>query len=116
MQNVKVCLDFIFDIVQSCQVQQAFQTASVQGFSLLTSTTDDQFTLSPVLTLISSFFFSQTHFFGLWFVGKNQQARWVELEKPLRKQLDKFSVDPMLYFGVMFYVPNVSCLNQSVTR
>lgn len=58
----------------------------------------------------------ETHFFGLWFVGKNQQARWVELEKPLRKQLDKFSVDPMLYFGVMFYVPNVSCLNQSVTR
>ncbi|XP_077341891.1 tyrosine-protein phosphatase non-receptor type 14 [Lithobates pipiens] len=58
----------------------------------------------------------ETHYFGLWFVGKNQQARWVELEKPLRKQLDKFSVDPMLYFGVMFYVPSVSCLNQSVTR
>ncbi|XP_068089061.1 tyrosine-protein phosphatase non-receptor type 14 [Hyperolius riggenbachi] len=59
---------------------------------------------------------SETHYFGLWFLSKSQQARWVELEKPLKKQLDKFSVEPLLYFGVMFYVPSVSYLNQSVTR
>ncbi|KAM9317314.1 tyrosine-protein phosphatase non-receptor type 14 [Gastrophryne carolinensis] len=58
----------------------------------------------------------ETHYFGLWFVGKSRQARWVELEKSLKKQLDKFSVEPLLYFGVMFYVPSVSCLKQSVTR
>ncbi|KAM5165445.1 tyrosine-protein phosphatase non-receptor type 14 [Mantella aurantiaca] len=58
----------------------------------------------------------EIHYFGLWFVGKAQQARWVELDKPLRKQLDKFSVDPLLYFGVMYYVPSVSHLTQSVTR
>uniref|UniRef100_A0A674JUT9 protein-tyrosine-phosphatase n=1 Tax=Terrapene triunguis TaxID=2587831 RepID=A0A674JUT9_9SAUR len=58
----------------------------------------------------------ETHYFGLWFLSKSQQARWVELEKPLKKQLDKFANEPLLFFGVMFYVPNVSRLQQEVTR
>uniref|UniRef100_A0A672HZ29 Tyrosine-protein phosphatase non-receptor type n=1 Tax=Salarias fasciatus TaxID=181472 RepID=A0A672HZ29_SALFA len=60
----------------------------------------------------------ETHFFGLWFQGKTQTPaqRWVELEKPLKKQLDKFGNEPLLFFGVMFYVPNVSRLEQEVTR
>ncbi|KAG7331770.1 hypothetical protein KOW79_005739 [Hemibagrus wyckioides] len=58
----------------------------------------------------------ETHYFGLWFHSKAQMQRWVELEKPLKKQLDKFGNEPMLYFGVMFYVPNVSRLEQEVTR
>ncbi|OXB77920.1 UNVERIFIED_CONTAM: hypothetical protein H355_015206 [Colinus virginianus] len=59
---------------------------------------------------------SSTHYFGLWFLSKSQQARWVELEKPLKKQLDKFANEPLLFFGVMFYVPSVSRLQQEVTR
>uniref|UniRef100_A0A5F9C1N0 protein-tyrosine-phosphatase n=1 Tax=Oryctolagus cuniculus TaxID=9986 RepID=A0A5F9C1N0_RABIT len=58
----------------------------------------------------------QTHYFGLWFLSKSQQARWVELEKPLKKHLDKFANEPLLFFGVMFYVPNVSWLQQEATR
>uniref|UniRef100_A0A672ZM15 Protein tyrosine phosphatase non-receptor type 14 n=1 Tax=Sphaeramia orbicularis TaxID=375764 RepID=A0A672ZM15_9TELE len=60
----------------------------------------------------------ETHYFGLWFQGKTQAPaqRWVELEKPLKKQLDKFGNEPLLFFGVMFYVPNVSRLEQEVTR
>ncbi|KAF0023540.1 hypothetical protein F2P81_024170 [Scophthalmus maximus] len=60
----------------------------------------------------------ETHFFGLWFQGKTQAPaqRWVELEKPLKKQLDKFGNEPLLFFGVMFYVPNVSRLEQEATR
>uniref|UniRef100_A0A8C3T5W8 Tyrosine-protein phosphatase non-receptor type n=1 Tax=Chelydra serpentina TaxID=8475 RepID=A0A8C3T5W8_CHESE len=58
----------------------------------------------------------ETHYFGLWFLSKSQQARWVELEKPLKKQLDKFATEPLLFFGVMFYVPSVSRLQQEVTR
>ncbi|XP_030896596.1 tyrosine-protein phosphatase non-receptor type 14 [Leptonychotes weddellii] len=57
-----------------------------------------------------------THYFGLWFLSKSQQARWVELEKPLKKHLDKFANEPLLFFGVMFYVPNVSWLQQEATR
>ncbi|XP_032845461.1 tyrosine-protein phosphatase non-receptor type 14 isoform X3 [Tyto alba] len=58
----------------------------------------------------------ETHYFGLSFLSKSQQARWVELEKPLKKQLDKFANEPLLFFGVMFYVPSVSRLQQEVTR
>lgn len=60
----------------------------------------------------------QTHYFGLWFQGKTQAPprRWVELEKPLKKQLDKFGNEPLLFFGVMFYVPSVSRLEQEATR
>uniref|UniRef100_A0A3Q1JI20 Tyrosine-protein phosphatase non-receptor type n=1 Tax=Anabas testudineus TaxID=64144 RepID=A0A3Q1JI20_ANATE len=60
----------------------------------------------------------ETHYFGLWFHGKTQTPaqRWVELEKPLKKQLDKFGNEPLLFFGVMFYVPNVSRLEQEATR
>lgn len=75
----------------------------------------------PTLTLtalsVSPLCF-QTHYFGLWFQGKTQAPaqRWVELEKPLKKQLDKFGNEPLLFFGVMFYVPNVSRLEQEATR
>uniref|UniRef100_A0A3Q3X6C1 protein-tyrosine-phosphatase n=1 Tax=Mola mola TaxID=94237 RepID=A0A3Q3X6C1_MOLML len=60
----------------------------------------------------------ETHYFGLWFHGKTQAPaqRWVELEKPLKKQLDKFGNEPLLLFGVMFYVPSVSRLEQEATR
>uniref|UniRef100_A0A8C9SVQ8 Tyrosine-protein phosphatase non-receptor type n=1 Tax=Scleropages formosus TaxID=113540 RepID=A0A8C9SVQ8_SCLFO len=58
----------------------------------------------------------ETHYFGLWFQSKSQLQRWVELEKALKKQLDKFGNEPLLFFGVMFYVPNVSRLEQEVTR
>uniref|UniRef100_A0A8B9KMH1 Tyrosine-protein phosphatase non-receptor type n=1 Tax=Astyanax mexicanus TaxID=7994 RepID=A0A8B9KMH1_ASTMX len=58
----------------------------------------------------------ETHYFGLWFHSKAQVLRWVELEKALKKQLDKFGNEPLLFFGVMFYVPNVSRLEQEVTR
>nr|XP_045009577.1 tyrosine-protein phosphatase non-receptor type 14 [Jaculus jaculus]XP_045009581.1 tyrosine-protein phosphatase non-receptor type 14 [Jaculus jaculus]XP_045009584.1 tyrosine-protein phosphatase non-receptor type 14 [Jaculus jaculus] len=58
----------------------------------------------------------ETHYFGLWFLSKSQQARWVELEKPLKKHLDKFANEPLLFFGVMFYVPNVLWLQQEATR
>ncbi|KAM8945243.1 tyrosine-protein phosphatase non-receptor type 14 [Pelodytes ibericus] len=58
----------------------------------------------------------ETNYFGLWYFGKAQQARWVELEKTLKKQLDKHAIEPVLYFGVMFYVPSVYHLKESATR
>lgn len=77
--------------------------------------------LTLCTTLTSSLHLSprlQTHYFGLWFQGKTQAPahRWVELEKPLKKQLDKFGNEPLLFFGVMFYVPSVSRLEQEATR
>ncbi|XP_022360986.1 tyrosine-protein phosphatase non-receptor type 21 [Enhydra lutris kenyoni] len=55
-------------------------------------------------------------YFSLWYHNKQNQRRWVDLEKPLKKQLDKHAVEPTVYFGVVFYVPSVSQLQQEITR
>ncbi|XP_043929416.1 tyrosine-protein phosphatase non-receptor type 21 [Protopterus annectens] len=55
-------------------------------------------------------------YFSLWFFNKQNQHRWVDLEKPLKKQLDKYALESTVYFGVLFYVPSVSQLQEEITR
>ncbi|XP_018085888.1 tyrosine-protein phosphatase non-receptor type 21 isoform X1 [Xenopus laevis] len=55
-------------------------------------------------------------YFSLWYYNKQNQQRWVDLEKPLKKQLDKYALEPTVYFGVVYYVPSVSQLQQEITR
>ncbi|XP_075470706.1 tyrosine-protein phosphatase non-receptor type 21 isoform X3 [Ascaphus truei] len=55
-------------------------------------------------------------YFSLWYYNKQNQRRWVDLEKPLKKQLDKYALEPTVYFGVVYYVPSVSQLQQEITR
>ncbi|PIK45600.1 putative tyrosine-protein phosphatase non-receptor type 21 [Apostichopus japonicus] len=55
-------------------------------------------------------------YFGLQYSNKNYQLRWVDLEKPLKKQLEKYTQDPVLKFGVMLYAPNMQSLKQEITR
>ena len=43
------------------------------------------------------------------------KIRWVDLDRPLKKQLDKYSVEPYLYLGVIFYVTDVSLLEDEVS-
>lgn len=42
--------------------------------------------------------------------------RWIELDKPLKKQVDKNAQDPTLFFRVMYYVANFELLQQEITR
>ncbi|XP_026789794.1 tyrosine-protein phosphatase non-receptor type 21 isoform X2 [Pangasianodon hypophthalmus] len=55
-------------------------------------------------------------YFSLWYFNKQNQQRWIDLDKPLKKQLDKYGQEPTVYFGVIFYVPTVSQLQQEITR
>ncbi|KAM9786715.1 tyrosine-protein phosphatase non-receptor type 21 isoform X3 [Syngnathus typhle] len=55
-------------------------------------------------------------FFSLWYLNKQNLQRWIDLEKPLKKQLDKYGVEPTVYFGVVFYIPSVAQLQQEITR
>uniref|UniRef100_A0A674N3X7 Tyrosine-protein phosphatase non-receptor type n=1 Tax=Takifugu rubripes TaxID=31033 RepID=A0A674N3X7_TAKRU len=55
-------------------------------------------------------------YFSLWYFNKQNQQRWIDLEKPLKKQLDKYGLEPTVYFGVVFYVPSVVQLQQEITR
>jgi tyrosine-protein phosphatase non-receptor type 14/21 len=58
----------------------------------------------------------QIDFFGLRFVNKKLQMRWLDLDKAIKKQMDKHSQSPLLYFGVMFYIHDVQHLKDPLTR
>nr|XP_026694769.1 tyrosine-protein phosphatase non-receptor type 14-like isoform X2 [Ciona intestinalis] len=58
----------------------------------------------------------ELRYFGLKYLNKQMKARWVELDKPLKKQVDKNSHEPILFFGVMFYVANIDRLQHEITR
>ena len=55
-------------------------------------------------------------YFGLQYINKGYKLRWVDLEKPLKKQLEKNCQDPILRFCVMLYASNVQQLRQEITR
>uniref|UniRef100_A0A671V3Y4 Tyrosine-protein phosphatase non-receptor type n=1 Tax=Sparus aurata TaxID=8175 RepID=A0A671V3Y4_SPAAU len=55
-------------------------------------------------------------YFSLWYFNKQNQQRWIDLEKPLKKQLDKYGLEPTVYFGVVFYIPSITQLQQEITR
>ncbi|GAB6026053.1 hypothetical protein CHUAL_012259 [Chamberlinius hualienensis] len=58
----------------------------------------------------------QPEFFGLRFVYKRHGLRWIELSRPLKKQLEKNACEFRLYLAVMFYIPDVAQLKDEVAR
>ncbi|GFY46793.1 tyrosine-protein phosphatase non-receptor type 21 [Trichonephila inaurata madagascariensis] len=59
----------------------------------------------------------QPQYFGLRFLSKRGAFWWVDLQRPLKKQLDKYALDSSsLYLGVMFFVSDVNILHDEVTR
>ncbi|ROT73234.1 Tyrosine-protein phosphatase non-receptor type 14 [Penaeus vannamei] len=60
----------------------------------------------------------QHEFFGLRYMSKKPypKVRWVELDRPLKKQLDKYAQSPNLALAVLYYIHDVSLLQDDVTR
>lgn len=61
----------------------------------------------------------QPEFFGLRYVvkGSDTEMRWVDLERPLSRQLDKHAASPKLYLRIMYYViSGVRLITDEVTR
>ncbi|XP_054272047.1 tyrosine-protein phosphatase non-receptor type 14 [Macrosteles quadrilineatus] len=58
----------------------------------------------------------QPEFFGLRYISRSGSPRWVELERPLKRQLDKHARDFNLYLRVMFYVTGINLLHDEMTR
>ncbi|XP_045498994.1 tyrosine-protein phosphatase non-receptor type 21 [Colias croceus] len=60
---------------------------------------------------------NQPEFFGLRYVNRSQQPRWVQLDRPLKRQLEKYSSAHQLYLRVMYYViSGTSLITDEVTR
>uniref|UniRef100_A0A5S6QVH5 protein-tyrosine-phosphatase n=1 Tax=Trichuris muris TaxID=70415 RepID=A0A5S6QVH5_TRIMR len=59
----------------------------------------------------------QSIFFGLRCKTNRLVYRWIELDKPLRKQFDKSEQNQLrLFFGVIYHTPNVHTITDEVTR
>lgn len=61
----------------------------------------------------------QPEFFGLRYVvkGSDTEMRWVDLERPLSRQLEKHAASPKLYLRIMYYViSGVTLITDEVTR
>lgn len=62
---------------------------------------------------------NQPEFFGLRYVvrGSDTEMRWVDLERPLSRQLEKHASSQRLYLRVMYYVVSgVTLITDEVTR
>lgn len=59
---------------------------------------------------------NEIYYFGLQYVNKKLQFRWLDLDRPLKKQLDKCAHSPLLYFRVMFYVADAQTIRDEITR
>ena len=63
---------------------------------------------------------SQISYFGLQYQTKSECLRWVDRQKPLRKQLEKYAVDGArnaeLRFRVQYYVTTVTKLQHEITK
>ncbi|CAK1541940.1 unnamed protein product [Leptosia nina] len=60
---------------------------------------------------------NQPEFFGLRYINRSQLSRWVQLDRPLKRQLEKYSSAHQLYLRVMYYViSGTSLISDEVTR
>ena len=62
----------------------------------------------------------QIVYFGLQYLDKLDSWRWVDKDKPLRKQLQKYGVmgarNAELRFRIQYYVTNVTKLQFEITK
>lgn len=60
----------------------------------------------------------QPEFFGLRYISRHDSPspRWVDMDKPLKKQLEKEAKNFSLYLRVMYYVTDVQLIQDEMTR
>ncbi|XP_016367374.1 tyrosine-protein phosphatase non-receptor type 21-like [Sinocyclocheilus rhinocerous] len=102
-----------------CSIEQAIHLASLavqEILNLKLNTRSGLLFLTSERAISEILFIPQITYFSLWYCNKQNQQRWIDLEKPLKKQLDKYGLEPTVYFGVVFYVSSVTQLQQEITR
>lgn len=60
---------------------------------------------------------NQPKFFGLQYISSSNNSSWLELDRPIKRQLDKYSRSLLVYLRVMYYVVSgVRLITDEVTR
>ncbi|KAK0178263.1 hypothetical protein PV328_002230 [Microctonus aethiopoides] len=60
----------------------------------------------------------QPEFFGLKYISSHSEpiAKWIDMEKPLKRQLEKDAKDFNLYLRIMYYIMDVQLIQDEMTR
>lgn len=58
----------------------------------------------------------ESDYFGLEYAGPEKVKYWLDLEKPMNRQLELPLTDPLLRFAVKFYAPDPAQLEEEFTR
>lgn len=60
----------------------------------------------------------QPEFFGLRYISRHGSPcpRWVDMDKPLKRQLEKEAKNFSLYLRIMYYVTDVQFIQDEMTR
>lgn len=58
----------------------------------------------------------QPEILGLRYISRARNPRWVDLSRPLKRQLDKYASHFSLYLRVMYFITNVSFIKDEMTR
>lgn len=108
-----------YDLSQDIYVLSVF----VGDYLLVQCTlTSDSTALQCIAFLKEKIELAQSQFFALRYQMKcndpdRRMMRWVEMEKPLRKQLEKWACKPrQVQLAILFHTPNVFVLNDPIAR
>ena len=58
----------------------------------------------------------ESDYFGLEYSGRGKCKFWLDLEKPMNRQMEFPLSDPLLRFAVKFYAPDPAQLEEEFTR
>ena len=58
----------------------------------------------------------EADYFGLEYTSSEKVKYWLDLEKPMNRQLELSLTDPLLRFAVKFYAPDPAQLEEEFTR
>jgi len=58
----------------------------------------------------------ESDYFGLEYAGENNTRFWIDMEKPINRQMGLSLSDPLLRFGIKFYTPDPAQLEEEFTR
>ncbi|XP_034253094.1 tyrosine-protein phosphatase non-receptor type 14 isoform X1 [Thrips palmi] len=58
----------------------------------------------------------QPEYFGLRYIALNGMQRWLEMDRPVKRQLDKHASKLNLFLRVMYYVIGISQIHDEMTR
>lgn len=58
----------------------------------------------------------ESDYFGLEYTGQGRCKYWLDLEKPMNRQMELSLTDPILRFAVKFFPPEPAQLEEEFTR